>query len=192
MDARAKIFPIETERLTLRPWRDEDREPFAAMCADPRVMEFLTPLPGPVEQDAYIGRMNAHWERNGFGTFVLEEKRTGLFAGLAGLKQVAFEAHFTPAVEIAWRLPAHFWGKGLASEAARACLPLGFGVLKLDEIVSYTFSGNIRSEAVMTRLGMTRNPADDFIYQGTDGHPPRPSVLYRLKNPALAEKETSS
>jgi ribosomal-protein-alanine N-acetyltransferase len=192
MDARAKIFPIETERLTLRRWRDEDREPFAAMCADPRVMEFLPPLPGPVEQDAYIGRMNAHWERNGFGTFVLEEKRTGLFAGLAGLKQVAFEAHFTPAVEIAWRLPTQFWGRGLASEAARACLPLGFGVLKLDEIVSYTFSGNIRSEAVMTRLGMTRNPADDFIYQGAEGYSPQPCLLYRIKNPATAEKETPS
>jgi RimJ/RimL family protein N-acetyltransferase len=192
MDARANIFPIETERLTLRRWRDEDREPFAAMCADPRVMAFLPPLPGPVEQDAYIGRMNAHWERNGFGTFVLEEKRTGLFAGLAGLKQVAFEAHFTPAVEIAWRLPAHFWGKGLASEAARACLPLGFGVLKLDEIVSYTFSGNIRSEAVMTRLEMKTNPADDFIYQGAEGHAPQPCMLYRIKNPAIAEKDTSS
>ena len=191
MDARANTFPLETERLTLRRWRDDDREPFAAMCADPRVMEFLPPLPGPAEQAAYIQRFNAHWDRHGFGAFVLEEKRTRTFAGLAGLKHVAFEAHFTPAVEISWRLPAQFWGRGLASEAARASVGLGFDVLNLDEIVAFSFSGNSRSEAVMTRLGMTRNPADNFIYQGADGRP-RPSVLYRLKNPALADKETCS
>jgi RimJ/RimL family protein N-acetyltransferase len=192
MDARTKTFPIETERLTLRLWRDADREPFAAMCADPRVMEFLTPLPGPMERDAYIGRVNAHWDRNGFGIFVLEEKRTGAFAGLAGLKRVPFEAHFTPAVEIAWRLPAIFWGRGLASEAAKACLGFGFGVLKLDEIVAYAVTANIRSEAVMKRLGMTRSAADDFIFSGADGQSSRFCLLYRIKNPAIAEKETSS
>jgi ribosomal-protein-alanine N-acetyltransferase len=192
MDARGKTFPIKTERLTLRLWRDADREPFAAMCADPRVMEFLTPLPGPMERDSYIGRVNAHWERNGFGIFVLEEKRTGIFAGLAGLKRVPFEAYFTPAVEIAWRLPSAFWGSGLASEAAKACLDFGFGVLKLNEIVAYTVARNIRSEAVMKRLGMTRNPADDFIFPGADGQPSRPCLLYRIKNPANAEKEMFS
>lgn len=190
MDARADTFPIETERLTLRLWREADREPFAAMCADSRVMEFLTPLPGPADRDAYIARIIAHWDRNGFGIFVLEDKRTGAFAGLAGLKRVPFEAHFTPAVEIAWRLPVAFWGRGLASEAARACLSFGFNTLMFDEIVAYAAAENVRSEGVMKRLGMTRQPADDFLYRGGPGADlAQLCVLYRIKNPAIAEKQ---
>lgn len=193
MDVRSKNVLIETGRLKLRQWREEDREPFAAMCADPHVMEFMPPLTGPVECDAFIARMNEHWQQNGFGRFVMEDKRTGAFAGLSGLKRVPFEAHFTPAVEFAWRLPAAFWGKGLASEAARACLDFGFNVLWLKEIVAYTAAENLRSEAVMKRLGMTRNPADDFIYTGgTGAFSALPCILYRIKNPAFAEKETSS
>jgi RimJ/RimL family protein N-acetyltransferase len=193
MVAPGKTFPIETERLTLRLWSDADREPFATMCDDPRVMEFLTPLPARADSDAYIGRLMGHQEQHGFTFWAIEERATGMFAGFTGLRYVPFEAHFTPAIEFGWRMPVAFWGKGLATEAALACRDYGFGALKLPEIVAFASERNKRSQAVMQRIGMMHDPADDFYYAGLPrNHHAQPLILYRIKNPANAEKETPS
>jgi len=125
MDAHASSSLIQTDRLILRTLREDDKPPFAAMCADPCVMAYLPPMNDDAEIAAYLDRVTAHHERHGFGYWVLEERGTGAFAGLAGLIVVSFQAHFTPAVEIGWRLPVAFWGKGLAAEAARACIHHG-------------------------------------------------------------------
>jgi RimJ/RimL family protein N-acetyltransferase len=192
MDACAEPFPIETERLTLRLWREEDCEPFAAMCADERVMKFVTPLPTRADSDAYIGRLMAHQERHGFTFWAMEDRATGAFAGAAGLRYVPFEAHFTPAIEFGWRMPITFWGKGLATEAALACRDYGFGVLKLSEIIAFASERNTRSQAVMQRIGMTNDPADNFYYHKLPpDHYVQPLILYRIKNTANAGKERS-
>lgn len=193
MDVAGIISPIETERLILRRWCDEDRDAFAAMCADPVVMEYLTPLPTRTDSDAYIDRLIAHQQQYGFTFWVMEEPATGALAGATGLRYVPFEAHFTPAVEFGWRVPLVNWGKGLVTEAALACRDYGFQVLKLDEIAAFPSERNTRSRAVMPRIGMTHDPADDFYHPALPrDHPVQPLILYRTKNPAIAEKETLS
>lgn len=171
---------LRTERLLLRRWRDEDREPFAALNADPAVMEHF---PDPLvreESDALAARIEREFERHGFGLWALE-LRGGGFIGFAGLAVPPFEAHFTPAVEVGWRLARSAWGNGYATEAGRAALAFGFERLGLAEIVSMTAVGNARSRAVMERLGMTRDPADDFeIPTLPPGDPLRAHVLYRI------------
>ncbi|MBX2804607.1 MAG: GNAT family N-acetyltransferase [Hyphomicrobiales bacterium] len=185
----AETFPIETERLILRRWRDDDRGPFAAMCADPAVMEFLTPQPTRADSDGYIDRLIAHQVQHGFTFWAMEERTTGAFAGMTGLRYVPFEAHFTPAVEFGWRMPVANWGKGFVTEAALACRDYGFQHLKLDEIVAFASERNMRSRAVMPRIGMTHDPEDDFYHPRLPrDHPVQPLILYRIKNPAMAEK----
>ena len=179
---------LETERLLLREWRDEDREPFARMNADPRVMEFFAATLTAAQTDAMLERVQAHLDRHGFGWWPAELKETGAFIGFIGLAVPYFEAHFTPCVEIGWRLAAEHWGRGLATEGARAALRYGFEELGLREIVSFTVPANVRSRRVMEKLGMTRNPADDFDHPRIpEGHPLRRHVLYRIvTNPGLA------
>jgi ribosomal-protein-alanine N-acetyltransferase len=180
-------IPIVTERLIIRCWRGEDRAPFAAMCADPRVMEFLPRILDRAESDAKIDSHIANQEADGFCFWALEDRATGSFAGYTGLRRVDYHAHFTPAVEIGWRLPMPFWGKGLASEAAKACLTYGFEGLGLPEIVAITAPGNARSRSVMDRIGMTRDPADDFIHPALPpDHRLQPCMLYRSHSPAAA------
>lgn len=172
---------IESARLILRRWRAEDRVPFAALNASPVVTEFLPPL-SRAESDALIDRIESHFDDRGFGFFAIERKDTGAFVGMAGLAVPRFEAHFMPAVEIGWRLAEAHWGHGFATEAARAALAHGFGPLGFEEIVAFTVPANRRSRAVMERLGMTRNPAEDFDHPNLEpGHPLRRHVLYRLK-----------
>lgn len=172
---------LRTERLLLRRWREEDREPFAALNADPAVMEFF---PAPLsrrESDALLERIELGFERHGFGLWALELRESGEFIGFTGLAVPPFEAHFTPAVEVGWRLARSAWGRGYATEAARAALAQGFGPAGLEEIVSMTTVRNRRSRAVMERLGMTRDPADDFEFPTLPpGDPLRPHVLYRI------------
>lgn len=193
MDALDHTFPIETERLTLRLWRDEDREPFAAMSADERVMEFLTPLPTRADSDGYIDRLMAHQEQHGFTFWVMEERATGAFVGFTGLRYVPFEDHFTPAIEFGWRMPVVYWGKGLVTEAALACRDYGFNTLKLPEIVAFASERNERSQAVMQRIGMKNNPAENFYFHALPrDHHAQPLILYRIKNPAMTEKEIPS
>ncbi len=172
---------VETERLLLREWRAEDFDPFARMCADPRVMEFFPATLTLEETAAAMQRGRAHWERYGFGWWAAELKETGAFIGFIGLAVPAFEAHFTPCVEIGWRLAAEYWGHGLATEGARASLRYGFETLGLAEIVSFTTMRNVRSRRVMEKIGMSHDPADDFDHPRIpEGHPLRRHVLYRI------------
>lgn len=172
---------LETPRLRLRHWRPSDREPFAAINADPAVMEYF---PAPLdreESDRLIDSIETRFERHGFGLWALEVLATEEFVGFTGLAAPSFEAHFTPAVEVGWRLARPAWGKGYATEAGRASLAFGFEQAGLREVVSLTSVGNARSRAVMERLGMTRDPADDFDHPGLEeGHPLRRHVLYRI------------
>jgi ribosomal-protein-alanine N-acetyltransferase len=172
---------LRTARLLLRRWREADREPFAALNADPEVMaHFPEPLTRQ-RSDHMIELIEAEFERNEFGLWALEVLDTGQFIGFAGMNEVAFTAHFTPAVEVGWRLARAAWGHGYATEAARAALACGFDVAGLPEVVSFTSATNLRSQAVMRRLGMTHEPADDFDHPHLPlGHRLRRHVLHRL------------
>ena len=171
---------LQGPRVLLRPWRATDRAPFAALNADPQVMEhFPAPLTA-AQSDAMIARAQALLDERGWGSWALEIG--GQLAGFTGLTRPGFEAHFTPCVEIGWRLARPFWGHGYASEAARLALAHGFEQLGFDAIVSFTATTNLRSQAVMRRLGMRHDPADDFDHPSLpDGHRLRRHVLYRLQ-----------
>lgn len=179
---------VETERLLLRPWRDSDLAPFAALNADPEVMEFLPSVLTREESDAAAARVRAHFDRHGFGFWAVEVRGGAPFAGFVGLAVPRFEAHFTPCVEIGWRLARAHWGRGYATEAALGALAYGFGELGLHEIVSFTVPANVRSRRVMERIGMVRDPLDDFDHPAlSPGDPLRRHVLYRrAKGPRLA------
>ena len=173
---------IETSRLILREWRDTDRKPFARMNADPRVMEYLSAPLSPEQSDALMDRGKAVFEKHGYGPWAAELKASGTLIGFIGLMVPSFEAHFTPCVEIGWRLAFEFWGKGLATEGARGVLKSAFGEFGLDNVVSFTAAGNVRSRRVMEKLGMSHDPADDFDHPRVpEGDPLRRHVLYRLK-----------
>ena len=173
---------LETPRLLLRPWRESDREPFHRMTADARVMEFFAGLLSRAESDATINRIQTHFAQHGFGLFAAELRATGEFIGFAGLSRVPFEAHFTPCVEVGWRFDSFAWGHGYATEAAREALRFGFGPAELAEIVSFASRLNLPSIRVMERIGMHRDPADDFDYPNIPaGHPLRQHVVYRLR-----------
>src|SRR5215470_17360821 len=144
---------IRTERLVLRRWRDSDRAPFAALNADPRVMEFFPALLSRGESDAFVDRIEGHFGEHGFGLWAIEAPGLADFAGYVGLWTARFEAPFTPAVEIGWRLAAEHWGRGFAPEGARAALRFGFEDAGLAEIVSFTVPANTRSRRVMEKLG---------------------------------------
>lgn len=169
-----------TERLLLRQWSDADRAPFAALNRDPAVMRhFPAPL-SRSESDALLDRLRAEVAEHGWGLWALATRQTGEFIGCAGLAVVHFDAPFTPAVEIGWRLARSAWKQGYATEAAAAALTFGFTELELTEIVSFTAVGNTASRAVMERLGMSHDPADDFDHPSLPvGHPLRRHVLYR-------------
>ena len=172
---------LRTPRLILRPWRDEDGDAFAAMFADTEVMEFMMPVQDRAAIDAIIGRVRGHFDRHGFGWWAAEVPGVAPFIGFIGLWHIPFEAHFTPAVEVGWRLARAHWGKGYATEGARAALDAGFTRLGLDEIVSMTVPANARSRRVMERIGMTRDPADDFDHPRLAADDPlRRHLLYRL------------
>ncbi len=144
-------------------------------------MEFFPRPLTRVESDALVERIEAGFEADGFGLWALELKETGELLGFTGLAVPDFEAHFTPAVEVGWRLARNAWGHGYATEAARAAVAFGFEEIGLPEIISFTSATNKRSIAVMQRLSMSHNPSDDFEHPALpDGHPLRPHVLYRL------------
>lgn len=176
---------ITTGRLLLRPWRDDDLAPFAALNADPRVMEFFPARLSAAESGQLAARIRAHLRDRGYGLWAVEVPGTAPFIGFVGLATVAAALPFAPAVEVGWRLAADHWGRGYATEAARAALDFGFRTLGLGEVVSFTAALNQRSRQVMRRLGMTRSPADDFEHPAlAAGHPLRPHVLYRIGAPA--------
>jgi RimJ/RimL family protein N-acetyltransferase len=172
---------LRTPRLLLRRWREQDRAPFAAMNADAEVMRlFPAPLTA-VESDALIADIEAHFERHGFGLWALEHISSGELLGFTGVCFVSFDAPFTPAVEVGWRLRRSAWGHGCATEAAAAALAFGFDELDVAEIVSFTSARNERSRAVMERIGMTHDAAGDFAHPLIARDSPLAAhVLYRL------------
>lgn len=173
---------LDTSRLLLRRWRASDHEPFAALNADPEVMEHFPNLLAREQSDRLVERIEAEFEHRGHGLWALETREGGEFIGFTGLAAVPFEAGFTPAVEIGWRLARPAWRHGYATEAARAALAFGFDELALEEIVSFAVPGNARSRAVMERIGMERDPAGDFDHPGLPvGHPLSRHVLYRIQ-----------
>ena len=175
------IPTLTTARLLLRPWRDADLPAFAALNADPRVMEFLPKLLSSAESDALAAVIRSNGELRGFGWWAVEIQGEAPFIGFVGLSVPRFEAHFTPCIEIGWRLAYEYWHHGYAIEAARAAARFGFEELDLKEIVSFTATANVRSRRVMERLGMAHDPADDFDHPVLPSeHPHRRHVLYRL------------
>jgi len=185
MTSHLSIPTLATERLILRPWREEDLPAFAMLNADPRVVEFLPKRLERAESDALAERIAAHFRRHGFGVWAVEVPGVASFIGFAGLAVPGFEAHFTPCVEVGWRLAFAHWGRGYATEAARRVLAHAFGPLGRAEIVSFATRDNRRSRAVMERLAMRYDPADDFLHPALSAdHPQRPHVLYRLDRDA--------
>jgi RimJ/RimL family protein N-acetyltransferase len=176
-------IPLETKRLILRRWRAEDLVPFRRVNADPRVMEFYPAVLSAEHSDRIVERAQMHFREQGFGLLAAELKETGAFLGFVGLQRVPFDAPFTPAVEIGWRIGFEHWNRGYATEAARAVLDHAFGDLKLGEIVAMTYRGNHRSRRVMEKLGMAHDPKDDFDnpHPALEGTVLVPHVLYRLR-----------
>ncbi len=182
---------IETERLLLRRWRDADLDPFAEMNADLRVMEHFPSTSSREESEASMARIRRHFEQHGYGLWAVEVKGGEPFIGFVGLGTVPFDAHFTPAVEIGWRLAHASWGQGYASEAARASLRFAFLELELGEVVSFTIAANRRSRAVMERIGMHHAAVDDFDHPRiAEGHPMRRHLLYRLRRSEWASAQS--
>jgi RimJ/RimL family protein N-acetyltransferase len=160
--------------------KPEDRDPFAALNADPQVMRYFPTTLTRTESDRLADRIETNIRTRGFGFWAVEPLDDGQFAGFVGINIVPFDEHFTPCVEVGWRLARPLWNRGYATEAARAALAFGFDVRNLQEIVAFTAVGNARSRRVMEKLGMTHNPADDFDHPGIEvGHPLRRHVLYR-------------
>lgn len=176
---------LTTTRLILRRLMPSDLDAFAAMNADPEVMRYFPACLDRSETEAFVARMNRHFERRGFGWWAVELRDDDAFAGFVGLMRPAFHAHFTPCVEVGWRLPRRFWGRGYATEAGSACLTFAFDRLDLDEVVSMAVTENWPSRRVMERLGMSRRTEDDFGHPKLPfDHPLRPHVLYRLTREA--------
>ena len=177
---------LTTERLILRQWQESDRDAFARLNADPVVREFFPRVQTREESDADAARVQKAIEERGWGFWAVEVRGGASFIGFVGLSIPRFEAHFTspqaPCVEIGWRLLREHWRKGYVSEAAVECLRFGFEKLTLQEIVAFTVPLNVRSRAVMERIGMSRDPADDFDHPNLEpGHPLRRHVLYRMR-----------
>jgi RimJ/RimL family protein N-acetyltransferase len=178
---------LRTPRLLLREWREADLEPFAALNADPRVMEFFPAVLTRAQSDRFVrARILPQFAERGYGLWAVEVPGVTPFAGFVGLLEQTFPAAFTPCVEVGWRLDAPYWGHGYATEGARAALSYGFGVAGLEEIVSMTALTNTRSIAVMERLGMRR--AGEFEHPNVPaGHPcgPTSSTGCRTKKSRL-------
>ncbi len=176
---------LTTARLRLRPWRDADLAAFAALNADPEVCRHLLGPLSRAQSDALAARCQAQLEARGFGVWAVEASGVAPFIGMVGLAEPAWQAAFTPCVEVLWRLSPAYWGHGYATEAARAALGFGFERLGLPEIVALTVPENVRSRAVMARLGMAHAAADDFDHPLVPpGHRLSRHVLYRLPREA--------
>ena len=176
------MIVLETERLLLRRWKDSDRQPFSRLNADPRVMEFMPSRLSREESDRLVDQIESHFRERGYGLYAVELRQDHSFIGFIGLAVPSFPAHFTPCVEIGWRLSADRWGQGLATEGAGEVMRHAFEMLGLEALVSFTVPANLRSRRVMEKLGMTYQPTDEFDHPGLpEDHPLRRHVLYRLR-----------
>lgn len=173
---------LTTERLVLRRWRESDREPFAALNADPVVMEHFASTIDTAASNSSVDRFDALWDEQGWGLWAIEVPGVADFVGFTGLMIPTFEAPFMPCVEIGWRLDKQHWGKGYAPEAASEVLACAFGPIGLAEVVSFTSTTNLASQRVMQKIGMTRDPAEDFDHPNVEsGHVVERHVLYRIQ-----------
>jgi RimJ/RimL family protein N-acetyltransferase len=178
---------LETPRLILRQWQESDHEPYIQLNADKEVMEFFPSVKTAEETLAQIKRISSYITEHGYGFFAVERKDNREFIGFTGLSNPGFESYFTPCIEVGWRLSKANWNQGFATEAAKACLDYGFGVLSVDEIYAFTAVSNIRSERVMEKIGMGK--------VGTFDHPLieegswlREHVVYKIKNDVVSTK----
>ena len=180
---------LRTKRLWLRRWLPDDRQAFARLNADPRVMEHFPALLSREESDAAADRIEAHFDQHDFGLWAVAIPGIIPFAGFIGLCVPRFQAPFTPCIEIGWRLYPDHWNHGYATEGALAALAFGFSSLRLAEIVSFTVPANVRSRRVMEKLGMSHSGGDNFDHPLLpEGHPLRRHVLYRLRAAAYVSK----
>lgn len=172
---------LRTDRLVLRQWRETDREPFAAMNADPDVMEHFPGVMSRAESDALADRLEESIGTYGHGLWAVELVREAPFIGFVGVQWVSETMPFAPALEVGWRLARPYWGRSLAFEAARAALDFAFAQLGVGEVVAYTAARNARSRRLMERLGMRRDADGDFLHPGIDPSSPlQPHVVYRI------------
>lgn len=182
---------IETERLLLRPWKDSDLVPYAALNADPRVREFFPSLLTREQSDQQACDFSEFLISHGWGVWAVALLQNSEFIGFIGLDPVSFTAPFTPAIEIGWRLAYAHWGHGYAVEGAKAVLKYAFETIKLEEVVSMTARGNLRSQRVMHKIGLTYDPKDDFYHPNlSEGHPLRDHVLYRITRQDWLSQQT--
>jgi len=170
---------IETPRLILRQWKASDHEPYIKLNRDTNVMEFFPSVLSREETLAQIERISNHITQYGYGLFALERKDNHKFIGFTGLSHPSFESHFTPCVEIGWRLSRANWDQGFATEAAKACLDYGLHTVKLGEIYSFTSVYNVRSEQVMVKTGMVKQGVFDHPLI-EDGDILKQHVLYKI------------
>ena len=178
---------IRTPRLILRHWQQSDLPLFAEQNGDADVMRYLGGVLTRQESDAYVARAEEHLAANGYCKWAVEAPGVSRLIGAVGLTKVRFEASFTPAVEVAWRLNRRFWGRGYATEAARASIEDGFDRVGLSEVVAVAALGNAASLSVMERLGMARSIEFEHPLLPT-GHPLRRHVLYRLQRESRAKR----
>ena len=175
------IHHLQTSRLILRNWKQNDIEPFAILNSDPRVCEFLPNVLSQGETLTSVIKIQSHFKKHAFGLFAVELISTKTFIGFVGLKYFSFDSHFTPSVELAWRLSWENWGQGLATEAAQKVTQYGFETLGLPEILAITAKNNQRSRRVMEKLGMFTNEDENFLHPQLEySHPLAEHVLYRF------------
>ena len=175
------IHHLQTSRLILRNWKQNDIEPFAILNSDPRVCEFLPNVLSQEETLTSVMKIQSHFKKHAFGLFAVELISTKTFIGFVGLKYFSFDSHFTPSVELAWRLSWENWGQGLATEAPQKVTQYGFETLGLPEILAITAKNNQRSRRVMEKLGMFTNEDENFLHPQLEySHPLAEHVLYRF------------
>lgn len=176
-----KAREIDTTRLILRDWKEEDLLPFSELNRDPTVMEFMPKQLSKEESDELATKIKQELHFRPYGLWAVEVKGGAPFIGFVGLHYQDFEAHFTPCVEIGWRLRKEAWGQGYATEAAMAVLEVAFCEIKLDEVVSFTYRENMRSLNVMRKIGLKRDVGGDFMHSKMPkDHPLAPQILYRI------------
>lgn len=180
MTTTTPLIEFETERLLLRQWQENDKPAFAAMNADPKVMEFFPATLNREQSDALADRIISDINRRGWGLCAVEEKASGKFIGFVGLDEPRAQLPCSPCVEIGWRLATNAWGKGYATEAARCVLGAAFEKIKLSRVVSFTALPNLKSQAVMQRIGLT-NTGENFLHPSLQsGHPLQEHCLYQI------------